>query len=126
MKPVLVAVIKKEKDRQAFVEFIKEALKDEDDCSNLSMRELTTDLLARGALVGMRLNICDEPLPSTLSSKAILKTLISGVKITARKPYVETFTFKPVAKFIFVTAEAPDISKLDEAMKRRIQVVPFG
>ncbi len=59
-------------------------------------------------------------------AEGLLKQLTGGDQITARFLYQEYFEFKPSFKLWLVANDAPRATDTDDALWRRIVVVPFG
>ena len=56
---------------------------------------------------------------------ARLKQLTGGDSVAVRPIYRAPFSFRPCAKIIIVCNRRPELDAYDEALKRRIRVVPF-
>jgi len=82
----------------------------------------TTDL---AMLVGARLVSASETEEGKRWDEARVKTLSGGERVTARFMRQDNFTFMPTFKLIFIGNHKPGISNLDDAMRRRIHLVPF-
>jgi putative DNA primase/helicase len=54
-----------------------------------------------------------------------VKMITGGDTVTARKLYHESFEFKPTFKLVLVTNHAPEVDPDDDAMWRRIHVIPM-
>jgi P4 family phage/plasmid primase-like protien len=54
-----------------------------------------------------------------------IKSITGGDKIAARYMRGNTFEFDPVGKLVVVANDAPALARVDEAMRRRIDVIPF-
>ncbi|KAF8924262.1 hypothetical protein EDD21DRAFT_429505 [Dissophora ornata] len=79
-----------------------------------------------GTLRGARICIKEEAEPKDRLSTEILKTVTGGGSITMRGAYSREFeTFKPMCLPILVCNHRPEVDVTDEAMMRRIVVVPF-
>lgn len=95
----------------------------------------TPDLLARksrtGAsedlarLVGRRLVAGSETAEGMSWDEQRLKSLTGGDVIAVRHLYKSTFEYQPRFKLVVVGNHAPNFSTLDDAIRRRVQVVPF-
>jgi len=58
-------------------------------------------------------------------AEGLVKMVTGGDTITARKLYHESFEFKPAFKLVLVTNHAPTVDPDDDAMWRRIHVIPM-
>jgi putative DNA primase/helicase len=58
--------------------------------------------------------------------EAMVKELTGGDTITARFLYGQPFEFRPVGKIVLVTNHRPTVYGTDEAIWRRIRLVPFA
>jgi putative DNA primase/helicase len=76
-------------------------------------------------LAGSRLVISSEVDEGKQLAEGLVKMLTGGDTITARKLYQESFEFKPSFKLVLVTNHAPKVSADDDAMWRRIRVIPM-
>jgi len=78
------------------------------------------------ALKGVRLATASESDGGTRLSEATVKILTGGDDVlTVRRLYSEEFSFKPGAKIWLVTNHLPTVRGTDEAIWRRIWLVPF-
>lgn len=77
------------------------------------------------ALVGMRLVTASETSAGKRWDEALVKSLTGGDPISARFMRQDNFTFLPQFKLLFIGNHKPEIRDVDEAMRRRIQMVPF-
>jgi len=93
--------------------------------SSMSLQELTTNPHAAASLIGKRINIAGED-ESQYISNDILKKLASDDSLEANPKFVQSFTFKPRAKYLLMSNGTPKFSHIDNAMKRRIVIVPFN
>lgn len=89
-----------------------------------TLGRLTTNRFATASLVGKRLNITAEEDSKFLASD-IFKMMVSGEEITGERKFEGSFKFKPAAKFIFATNKIPTFDTVDEAIRRRLVIVPF-
>jgi putative DNA primase/helicase len=76
-------------------------------------------------LQGARLVIAQETEKGRRWDEAKIKTLTGGDRITARFMRQDYFDFTPTFKLIIVSNYKPRISSVDEAMRRRLLLVPF-
>jgi putative DNA primase/helicase len=76
-------------------------------------------------LAGNRLVISSEVDEGKQLAEGLVKMVTGGDTITARKLYHESFEFKPTFKLVLVTNHAPKIDPDDDAMWRRIHVIPM-
>lgn len=82
----------------------------------------TTDL---AMLVGARLVTASETEAGKRWDETRLKSLTGGDIITARFMRQDNFHYKPQFKLVFIGNHKPEVREVDEAMRRRIQMVPF-
>jgi putative DNA primase/helicase len=79
------------------------------------------------ALQGVRLATASESDDGTRLSEATVKILTGGDDVmTVRRLYSEEFTFKPGAKVWLITNHLPTVRGTDEAIWRRIWLIPFN
>jgi putative DNA primase/helicase len=81
-----------------------------------------TDLLN---LRGARFSVATEGEEGARLSGALVKSLSGEDAITARGLYSLPVTFTPEAKVVFVTNHRPRIPRMDDAIRRRLRLVPF-
>ncbi|KAF8947129.1 hypothetical protein BGZ46_005635 [Entomortierella lignicola] len=80
-----------------------------------------------GTLKGARICIKEEVEPKDKLNTETLKTVTGGGSITMRGAYARDFeTFKPMCLPILLCNHRPEVDITDEAMMRRIVVVPFN
>jgi putative DNA primase/helicase len=77
------------------------------------------------SLAGSRLVVASETEEGRKWSEARVKQLTGGDPIRARFMRQNSFQFQPTFKLLFCGNHAPHISNLDEAMRRRFNIVPF-
>jgi P4 family phage/plasmid primase-like protien len=82
----------------------------------------TTDI---AMLVGARLVTASETQAGKRWDDQKVKALTGGDPITARFMRQDNFTYKPQFKLLFIGNHKPEIRDVDDAMRRRIQMVPF-
>ena len=83
--------------------------------------------MAAANINGKRLNYCTEMEVTDFYRKtARLKALISGERVTARQLYVNPFYVTNVPLLMANANQIPIFNKKDEAMMRRIYVIPFN
>ncbi len=78
------------------------------------------------ALEGRRLVIAQEGEASSKLAEAKLKSMTGGDPIPCRPIYGKPKTYDPRFKIVLVTNELPKIDGVDEAIWRRIKVIPFN
>ncbi len=78
------------------------------------------------ALLGARLAVAQETDEGRKWAEAKLKTLTGGDPITARFMRQDFFTFIPKFTLIIAGNHKPSIQTVDEAMRRRLHLVPFN
>ena len=76
-------------------------------------------------LVGARLAIASETQEGRRWDEAKLKTLTGGDRISARFMRQDWFVFKPRFKLMIVGNHAPQIGSVDDALRRRLHLLPF-
>lgn len=82
----------------------------------------TTDL---AMLAGARLVTASETEAGKRWDEQKLKRMTGGDPITARFMRQDNFVYTPNFKLIFIGNHKPEIRDVDEAMRRRVQMVPF-
>lgn len=93
-------------------------------CSAVSLATLSKDRFCLPSLIGMKLNAKAED-ESKGVNLALLKELISGEPMEARRLYEPSFTMVPRCKLIFATNNPPQLAGLDFATKDRIFIIKF-
>ena len=78
-----------------------------------------------GLLPGIRLAVAQEAESRAQLHAARLKAMSGGDTIAARPICKAPFFFQPCAKIIMVANRRPELDCYDEALKRRIRVIPF-
>lgn len=76
-------------------------------------------------LAGARLVLAQETDDSRSWDEAKLKQLTSNDPVKARFMREDFFEFKPLFKLLFAGNHKPSIKTVDDALKRRIHIVPF-
>ena len=76
-------------------------------------------------LRGARLVTASETRNDGRWDEARLKSLTGGERITARRMYGEFETFTPECTLILAGNRRPAVRSVDDALKRRLQIVPF-
>ena len=76
-------------------------------------------------LRGARLVAASETEHGSRWAEAKLKAISGGDPITARFMRGDFFTFEPTFKLVLVGNHRPSIAHVDEAMQRRLNLVPF-
>lgn len=82
----------------------------------------TTDL---AMLKGARGVFASETEEGRAWAEARIKALTGGDQITARFMRQDNFTFTPQFKLVVVGNHAPKLHNVDEAMRRRFNIIPF-
>jgi len=77
-------------------------------------------------LTGVRLAVAQEAESKHRLNGARLKQMTGGDMISARAIYKAPITFRPKAKIIMVTNRRPELDVYDDALKRRVRVIPFA
>ena len=76
-------------------------------------------------LAGARLAVANETKDNRRWDEARIKTMTGGDTLTARFMRENYFHFVPCFKLCVVGNHAPTMGQVDEAMRRRLQIVPF-
>jgi putative DNA primase/helicase len=79
----------------------------------------------RAALFGKRLAATIETEQGKKIAEALMKQLTGGDKILARKLYKDFFEFRPTHKLFLAVNHKPVVTGVDNAVWRRIKLVPF-
>ena len=74
---------------------------------------------------GARLVTASETQQGRAWNEALIKSLTGGDPITARFMRQDDFTYTPQFKLCVIGNHAPVVSTVDEAMRRRFNIVPF-
>lgn len=77
-------------------------------------------------LPGTRLVTATEPSAGQHWDEKTVKAITGGDEISARKLYKSWFTFKPQFKIVIVGNAQPELRNVDDAMLRRILIVPMN
>lgn len=77
------------------------------------------------SLMGARLVIAQETEEGRRWAESRIKEITGGSPITARFMRQDEFTFQPQFKLIIVGNHKPGLRNVDEAMRRRLHLVPF-
>ncbi|HRF12125.1 MAG: DNA primase TraC [Candidatus Accumulibacter phosphatis] len=77
-------------------------------------------------LVGARLVLCAETEDNAALAESVVKGLVSGDSMSARKLYAAPFQFRPVLKLIMAGNHKPIIRGNDHGIWRRVRLVPFN
>ncbi|WP_339853307.1 DNA primase family protein [Roseovarius nubinhibens] len=77
------------------------------------------------SLAGKRLVLASEVPAGRLWNETLLKDLTGGEKMTARKMHQDEFSFTPCGTVIFTANTLPSFPNAQEAMLRRILLVPM-
>lgn len=76
-------------------------------------------------LDGIRLVLASETQAGKRWNEAKVKMLTGSERISARFMHQDYFTFDPQFKLLFTGNHKPEIRDIDDAMRRRIHMVPF-
>lgn len=76
-------------------------------------------------LAGARLVTASETEEGRVWAEAKVKQMTGGDPITARFMHKDNFTFRPQFKLTIAGNHAPALRNVDEAMRRRFNIVPF-
>ena len=75
---------------------------------------------------GSRLTVTSEIKKGARLNEPLIKQLTGGERVTARQMFKGSTEYKPTAKFVMVVNDLPEITGSDDAMARRMQVIPFA
>jgi putative DNA primase/helicase len=78
------------------------------------------------ALRGRRLVVSSELEARSVLAEGLVKYLSGGDTVSAREMYGRRFQFEPTHTFVVVTNHLPAVRGTDEAIWRRLRVVPFA
>lgn len=78
------------------------------------------------ALMGKRFVVCSETEEGVRLASALMKQLTGGDPITARTLNSEPVTFLPSWTALMVTNHLPQVAANDDALWRRIRIIPFS
>ncbi|HSZ00314.1 MAG TPA: phage/plasmid primase, P4 family [Terriglobales bacterium] len=81
---------------------------------------------AVAALQSVRLALTQETEKSSRFAEARLKQMTGGDKLTARYMHQNFFEFSPQFKVLIAGNHRPRLSSVDEAIRRRVHLVPFA
>lgn len=76
-------------------------------------------------LAGARLAVATETQEGRRWDEARLKSLTGGDRISARFMRQDWFEFQPCFKLLIVGNHAPQVQSVDDALRRRLHIVPF-
>lgn len=93
--------------------------------SSSSLKELTTNRFRPASLVGKKVNIVNEEESRHVSSE-FFKNLVSGEPITVERKFGDPFEIFPSTKLIFASNNLPTFDGVDQAIRRRVKIVPFN
>ena len=82
----------------------------------------STDL---AMLRGARLVAVSETEEGRAWKESLIKQLTGGDRVTARFMRQDNFTFKPQFKLVIISNHKPRLKNVDDAMRRRINIIPF-
>jgi len=91
----------------------------------LSSGSDATVAYAKATLEGKRMVVTDELGGSSALRPNVVKALIGGDDIVARRPYQMPYTFKPTHKIWMVGNHKPKIGEQDHGIWRRIHLIPW-
>jgi len=115
--------------KSTFIRVISELLGDYHDTVDVDTfvgprrGEIPADL---ARLPGVRLVTATEPSAGHSWDEKRIKAITGGDEITARFLYGQPFTYSPQFKIVIVGNHEPEIRVVDDAMLRRIHIVPFN
>ena len=114
--------------KSTFTEAIADALGDyamQADPTMLMASSHDSHPTGQASLQGRRLAICMETAQGRHLDAPTAKQLTGGDKITARYMRQDFFTFEPSHTILMITNHKPVVSGTDDALWRRLVVVPF-
>lgn len=76
-------------------------------------------------LIGKIVNVCTEE-ESQFLKHDVLKALVTGEQIDSEVKFGEAVAFHNFSKLLFATNSFPKFSGLDDALKRRIIIIPYN
>lgn len=76
-------------------------------------------------LIGARLAMCAETEGGAALAESLIKSLVAGDSMTARKLFSAPIQFKPQFKLMMIGNHKPVIKNNDYGMWRRIRLIPF-
>lgn len=93
----------------------------------LNIHQLTRNRFYPAELEGKLANICEESSGDDLDSEQlnILKNLSAGGQMMAERKNKQGYLFRNKAKLIFSANKVPKFHETNEAIKRRLVVIPF-
>lgn len=77
------------------------------------------------SLIGARLVSASETAAGKRWDEQRVKSLSGGERVKARFMRQDNLTFQPKFKLIFIGNHKPEVRNVDDAMRRRVQIVPF-
>ena len=114
--------------KSTFTEAVSDALGDyamQADPTMLMASSHDSHPTGQASLQGRRLAICMETAQGRHLDAPTAKQLTGGDKITARYMRQDFFTFEPSHTILMITNHKPVVSGTDDALWRRLVVVPF-
>lgn len=76
-------------------------------------------------LVGARMAVCAETEDGAALAESLVKSLVSGDTMTARKLHCDPFQFTPQFKLMMLGNHKPIIKGNDHGIWRRVRLIPF-
>lgn len=92
--------------------------------SSVRLSDIAKSNFQLAAIVGKKVNIVHEE-ESKEMRVDVLKNIITGEPMTIERKYRSAVEITPTAKFLWGSNEIPTFDKLDEAIKRRIYIIPL-
>ena len=92
--------------------------------SAMSIQALTLNQFATSALIGKKINICNEEESKFLRSDKF-KALVSGDLIQAERKHEQQFAFRPITKYLFASNQLPTFEGINYGIRRRMIILPF-
>jgi len=92
--------------------------------SSMNIESLTTQKWSTAALVGKKVNICNEEESSFVKSDKF-KAIVSGDPVEAQHKFGKIFSLRPTTKYVFGSNSSPKFEGIDGGLIRRIHIIPF-
>lgn len=92
---------------------------------HLPLQTISGNRFAASSLFGKLANVCTDLPTSTLTDTGMFKRITSGEMIDAEEKYGHAYAFRPFARLLFSLNHFPRVAHADDAMYRRLHVVPF-
>lgn len=97
-----------------------------DDCSHVSLQDLSDHRFARARLFGKKLNTSGDLPAIPIKDPGIFKNLTGEDTIDAENKFEQIFSFKNRAKLLFSANALPKLRYEDDAFYNRWIIIPFN